>query len=415
MKKPENKKVIDTTTKKTQEEKEESKKEKEQREKEEKTSLIKNIRGFEIDANQVLKTQSDKSIKERMRDNIESLKALIQTSSLDALSNSELKTLQSSIQSINNGTFNHAAYEILNILRTDLKGKLIKDLAVEGIKYKSKGGKLDKLSDISFEIDSMVNKLFVDSALRKEMQNNPLGMLELMLGLKVGKGLNEVLLEDAASEQQQLTLETRKIQESLSKLQVKLQEDTGTNNKFLEASYEVMAYLINQEVVTNEGNTQMVKDGATAFLDETIKFTRTNKNLNKRTKDVTISILNNVKNKQPKTLTEESVREQREKLTPLQRRIVQEVQKINQDLAPKAAYTAAVIRGKNFSSRPDYVHLHVRKQPDSEMEDLENRRKQFSKKPSTKSVTLEDRTGSANPLNFDVFTSVFRGATQTLE
>ena len=406
MKKPEYKKVIDTTTEKTQEEKEESKKEKEQREKEEKASLIKDIKDSEIDAKQVLKTQSDKSIKERMRKNLDALQRLIK-SDLNSLDNKQLKTLQSAIASINNGTFNHAAYKILVDLETNSKGKSITPALKRFSKYT--GG---WENNVTKALSKLKAKVVGNSATEVELNTTALEFMELVFGKKDGVILYESVFESSAESQEKYVLDKRSVDDALVKIQEKLYRGM-THEEMLDSSYSISAYLINQEAVTNEGNKEVNAEGAKAFLDETITKKR---NENTAVSKREVAALRKVKRKQPNLnskLTKESVKEQYNKFSAKEKLAIQGIQKINQGLAPKAAYTAAVIRGKNFSPRPDYVHISTLKDADTEIKDIQETRERFTK-PSTKSGTGEERTGKASPINFDVFTSVSSGATQTL-
>ena len=403
MKKPENKKVIDTTTQKTQEEKEESKKEKEQREKEEKASLIKDIKGSEIDANQVLKTQSDKSIKERMRKNLDALQRLIK-SDLNSLDNKQLKTLQSAIVSINNGTFNHAAYKILVDLETNSKGKSITPALKRFSKYT--GG---WENNVTKALSKLKAKVVGKSATEVELNTTALEFMELVFGKKDGAILYENVFESSAESQEKYVLDKRSVNDALVKIQEKLYKGM-THDEMLDSSYSISAYLINQEAVTNEGNKEVNAEGAKAFLDETIVKKNNEQGEIARNEE---AALRKVRRKQPTKLTKESVKEQYNKFSAKEKLAIQAIQKINQDLAPKAAYTAAVIRGKNFSPRPDYIHISTLKDADTEIKDIQELRERYTK-PSTKSGTTEERTGKASPINFDVFTSVSSGATQTL-
>jgi len=90
---------------------------------------------------------------------------------------------------------------------------------------------------------------------------------------------------------------------------------------------------------------------------------------------------------------------------------------INKSLASKASFTAAVIQGRRADILNQYAHHNVlssSEQADKSTSISEIQKYNQSLRASTKAKNSIERTGAVTPLNFDVLTSVSRGAKMML-
>jgi hypothetical protein len=96
--------------------------------------------------------------------------------------------------------------------------------------------------------------------------------------------------------------------------------------------------------------------------------------------------------------------------------MIKTVQDINAELTNKAVYTSAVIRGEAIQPLNSYVHQSVLNDKGAAIDDSKALSDSYMEniRPSTKAKNLIERTKGAKPINFDITSSVRRGAKMTL-
>jgi hypothetical protein len=359
----------------------------------EKQVLVREVRRANIDAN-TLPSRLQRGLAKKIA-------MLTKSQAIKKLSNTDLKNLLKVIDNINNGYLPHYAELIAEKIES------IED-SETGIKAVKKA-KFPALSTLYAKAKSKITKKdFVLEMIRR----NPMDYIDQVFGNFRTKDLYNSILKKSAEAQAKFEYELKNVQERLSNAENKIAKSFSMDpNKTLMSKFKIMTYMIQLEYESNPDNKQV--NPASQYIAETIKKINRQKTkfgdsdakmLEKIMEDYSVD-------------GEIDIQKLYDSFNSAEKEAIRTIIEINESLAEKAAYTAAVIRGQKMSPLNNYIHLNVIS--DDRGTDLASGASfadsyNNSLKPSTKAKSLIERTPGAKALNFDVFTSVHQGSKYVL-
>ena len=336
------------------------------------------------------------------RDLATELKRLIRSGAIDGLSLPDLQNLSKVIDNINNGYLPHFAEVMVEKLNAVNDGKNLAS-AINRSKPLPLTKIYAKLKSLVTRKDSIVEMI----------RRNPLFNIDQVFGDFKTKDIFESVFGAASRAVAKFTNEYSVIQGKIEKAQNAVQKSLGRDSlKYTMSKYKQMAYLIQQEFLSNPQSPQV--NSVAGFLKATIKrIDEGTTQLNERDAEMLQSILNDFTDADGNFDNDALF----DSFNNAEKESIKVVQEINNGLGSKAEFTSSVIRGDKFNPLNNYVHLNVmhETQPSDMMngpsfvESFNN-----SLRPSTRAKTLIERTGKVSALNFDVYASVLKGSKQTL-
>jgi hypothetical protein len=369
--------------------------EKQAKEKEEKQKLI-----AEIAKSDIMQISSLPSRDERK--DAGRLEKLIRTGGVRLLSVNDLKNLLKVIDNINNGFFPHTAFVMIEKIN-GANNAVILDNA-------TRAAKPAPITSLYTRLKSLVTK---KGSLVELIRRNPLFYIDQVFGDFKTKDIFNSIFGMASQEISKFRNELKNIQEKINKAEQAVIKSFGNDhNKFVMSKYKQMAYMIQEEFLSNP-NSKQVND-VTKFLKKTIKgivsdktkFTEADAKMLQKILDDYTDANGNFDNQALYN-----------SFNIAEKKSIETLQQINSELTPKAVYTASVIRGEGIEPLSNYVHLNVINEDNgldimSTASMVDNANKRFS--PSTRAKSLVKRTGDVSVLDFDVYSSVQKGAKSTL-
>jgi hypothetical protein len=359
----------------------------------EKQVLVREVRRANVDAN-TLPSRLQRGLAKKIA-------MLTKSQAIKKLSNTDLKNLLKVIDNINNGYLPHYAELIAEKIES------IED-SETGIKAVKKA-KFPALSTLYAKAKSKITKKdFVLEMIRR----NPMDYIDQVFGNFRTKDLYNSILKKSAEAQAKFEYELKNVQERLSNAENKIAKSFSMDpNKTLMSKFKIMTYMIQLEYESNPDNKQV--NPASQYIAETIKKINRQKTkfgdsdakmLEKIMEDYSVD-------------GEIDIQKLYDSFNSAEKEAIRTIIEINESLAEKAAYTAAVIRGQKMSPLNNYIHLNVIS--DDRGTDLASGASfadsyNNSLRPSTKAKSLIERTPGAKALNFDVFTSVHQGSKYVL-
>lgn len=357
---------------------------------EEKQALIKELNSMTIDPSKMA------SVDDRAK--ASTLKDLLKSKAINKLNAQQLKNLIKVVSAINSGYFPHSAQLAIERLNAINNATSLSQAILEGV-------------PLSFsKLYSKFKSLFTGKdAIQEMVRRNPLYFIDQLFGNFKTKRIFNALFEAAAKAQSLFESNMNKVNRQIDEINSAVSKSFGMNpNKTLMSSYKMMAYMIQQEYLSNPDSKQV--NPAHKFLEATIK--QLDNDGRNREADMLQEILD-------KYTTDGSIDVDKmyASFNPTEKSALKSLREINDGLTEKAVHTAGVIRGQRINPLNNYIHLAVINELDAESTtsataavDAYNR----ALMPSTKGKSLIERTGSVNPLNFDVFASVQQGAKSVL-
>jgi hypothetical protein len=357
---------------------------------EEKQALIKELNSMTIDPSKMA------SVDDRAK--ASTLKDLLKSKAINKLNAQQLKNLIKVVSAINSGYFPHSAQLAIERLNAINNATSLSQAILEGV-------------PLSFsKLYSKFKSLFTGKdAIQEMVRRNPLYFIDQLFGNFKTKRIFNALFEAAAKAQSLFESNMNKVNRQIDEINSAVSKSFVMNpNKTLMSSYKMMAYMIQQEYLSNPDSKQV--NPAHKFLEATIK--QLDNDGRNREADMLQEILD-------KYTTDGSIDVDKmyASFNPTEKSALKSLREINDGLTEKAVHTAGVIRGQRINPLNNYIHLAVINELDAESTtsataavDAYNR----ALMPSTKGKSLIERTGSVNPLNFDVFASVQQGAKSVL-
>ena len=336
------------------------------------------------------------------RDLAAKLKRLIRSGAIDGLSLPDLQNLSKVIDNINNGYLPHFAEVMVEKLNAVNDGKNLAS-AINRSKPLPLTKIYAKLKSLVTRKDSIVEMI----------RRNPLFNIDQVFGDFKTKDIFESVFGAASRAVAKYTNEYSVIQGKIEKAQNAVQKSLGRDSlKYTMSKYKQMAYLIQQEFLSNPQSPQV--NSVTGFLKATIKrIDDGTTQFSERDAEMLQSILNDFTDADGNFDNDALF----DSFNNAEKESIKTIQEINSGLGSKAEFTSSVIRGDKFNPLNNYVHLNVmhETQPSDMMngpsfvESFNN-----SLRPSTRAKNLIERTGKVSALNFDVYASVLKGSKQTL-
>lgn len=335
-------------------------------------------------------------------DLVKRLKALLQTDGVNDLSTRDVENLLRLIDNINNGYVPHYAQLMVEKIQANVNAEVLADAI-------SKAKPLP-LSGIYARIKSIITR---KGAISELIRRNPLFNIDQVFGDFKTQNIFNSLFGQAAVAVAKFRNELKGVQGKIEKAEQAVLKSFGRDpNKFTMSKYKQMAYMIQEEFLSNPGSKQV--NNVVDFLKETIKKIDQGKT---RYSDADAAMLQEILD----TYTDENGNFNNEALfesfNEAEKASLKTIREINDSLQSKAVYTSTVIRGDKITPLDNYVHLNVisdngPNEVGTSMSDVENYNNNL--RPSTRAKNLITRTGKVSALNFDVYAAAQRGAKYTL-
>jgi len=326
---------------------------------------------------------------------------LIKTSGVESLDNAELKNLLRVANNIENGFLPHMA-EVL-VEKIDADNKRAEVMAAV---FNDKSG-LARLYDS-----------LLPGNLKRRARRTPRKYIDQVWGNFRGTPLFDAVYKELAEGAAKYRSELETINARMSVREDKLFRALGRDpNAVTRAKFLISAYMMQKEFEASKDLPGVFS--AVDLLDATINQKgRTQARYSQESKEVLQSIRDLIEGRTAEEI--ESIISN-EKGGQQMMAVAKEIREINDELTPKAQYTASVIRGIKFVPFSQYFHRIVLTPEgnqkkvfgDSSLRDVLSDR--VALQPSTKAVNIQEREkGSPMAVSFDPFASVNRGAKNVL-
>jgi hypothetical protein len=328
---------------------------------------------------------------------VRQLNQLIRTGAVEKLDNAELKNLLRVANNIENGFVPH----MTEMLVEKLDGFVRADQVMQSI-YNDKSG-LARFFDRT--------RL---TSLTRRGRRNPQYYIDQVWGDFKSTRIYDAVFAPLAKASAQFRSELQGIEARMDNVENALIKSLGRDpNKITRSKFLLGAYMMQKEFEANEGRVGVYS--AVDLLDATIDQAETRGNKVKYNRE-SAAVLQSIRDEiDGMSAAEIEAMIRKQKGGKQMMAVAEEIRKINDELTPKANYTASVLRGMPFRPYSQYFHRVVLT-PDQDagtmfssgnMADALNERFQAT----TKAKNLIEREGGAAPaVSFDPFASVNRGA-----
>jgi hypothetical protein len=386
----------------TQEQKDAADKQRKEQEANTRKRLIHTIIKSDVDENELANVESRRSAKEL-------IDLIKKRAYLERMSTTDLKILSAVLSNIEDGFYPHSAQKMKERLKSI--GKAIDAVDIfERIKMGS-------LSGIRARVRSKFTKN--ESAYYHLIISNPMGIIDEALGNFKGREVYNTFIRDMASAYSVYKSEYDDIQTMLDKsLDALAKENKGRINDMVSRQFLMMAYALQREYENNLGNSQVTSPFAT--IEETIKAAIGDVSYyGAREAKILKDILDKFGDTNNLTLNADAIYSN---MTPVEKDMVDNIlPKINASLAPKASYTAGVLRDNAIGLLNNYIHhtvLGVGKRANQAT--IENKalsevnKFMNSMNASTRSKLLTERDGKVHPIMFNIYAAASASAKSVL-
>jgi hypothetical protein len=338
------------------------------------------------------------------------LAKLMGTEAIERLSNQQLETLLAVIDNINNGFVTHAANRLYVNMNASNRAELFASATQES-----------KPLTVSKFIARVKAGITQNNKFFEAIKRRPLVYIDQLFGNHNTTRIYDSIFKPLAKASDSMNVEIQRIEERLDKAENAISKSFKRNpNKSRMSSYKRMTYMLQREFESNPDNGQV--NPAADFIRATIDHIKKGKSFFKgRDAEMLQQILDDfgvsIKDADGNDVIQIDSQKLYDSFNKAERNALAVAEDINKSLASKAVFTAAVIRGKRVNALNQYAHHNVlssSEQIDNSTSPSEIQKYNQSLRASTKSKNLIDRTGAVTPLNFDVLTSVSRGAKMML-
>jgi len=367
----------------------------------EKRKLITAIKGLTMNV-EALPTRDERNLARELQE-------LLTAELLKQLSVSQLENIVKLIDNINNGYLPH--YAELTVERLDSKKD--KSPLINSIKT----GSALKIEKAYARVKKFVTRS-KQTATFKMIERGTLYNLEQLFGDFKTKDIFNSLFKRLAQGQAFFDSEMNTINKTLDRARARVASSYKNKpNDALFSSFKMMAYMLQLEYQSNPGSSQV--QNVFSVIKATIKHIDAgNTRFGEREVEMLQEILDKYnkvvgQDKNGNDILEINAEELYNTFNSAEKDAIKVIQKLNEELREKAVYTAAVIRGDRINPLNNYVHHYVMNEfnADENATGVETSEAyNNAMRPSTRAVSLEERTKSVKPLNFDVFAATQRGA-----
>ena len=331
------------------------------------------------------------------------LSELLSTPAVDMLDNSQLKGLLRAIDNINDGFLPH--YAELTVERLNAINESIK------INKALESAKPIKISEAVAKVKAFLFRT-KNAPLVEMIRRNPLYYLDQLFGNFKDKTIFNLVFGKLSTAQTKFQTSSNDIRNRLNNAEnAVFKSRESDSNEAAKSKYRMMTYLRELEFLSNPGSNQV--NPAAAHIQATIDQIETGKSIYT---DKEAAMLQEILDK----FSEDGAIKMEEiydSFNSVEKKAIEEIQKINTELRDKAVFTSVIIRGDKISPLNNYMHLNVLHEHRAEEQligDAFVNDYNESLRPSTKAKSLIARTGKVSPINFDVFSSTSRGANYVL-
>jgi hypothetical protein len=347
---------------------------------------------------QVKKAASEVTISELASDDEKKMASniikLAKTSAVEALDNRQLENLLKIFDNFSNGYF--PAYA--NGLSNDL-------IAGENATFLSKAiakAKMPTLASVKLKLRNKRQALFA------KVKSIPLFNIDEIFGDFKTKDIFNSIFNELAQNQQRYALEIEKISQRLEDALNKIAKGYGNNeNKIVESKMKMAIYRIQREFESNPGDPSV--NPAIEYINKTIEAIREgDTNYSEEDADMLEKIAEDYSDGKGGIDTKKLEKS----FNSAEKEALNLFDEINKEVEGKAVFTGDVIRGDKVRLLNNYNHINVLPAKGKESDPIADVMSKFDPKNvvSTKAKSLIERSSGAKPINFDIFSTVQRGA-----
>ena len=325
---------------------------------------------------------------------------LSKTKAVEGLDNRQLENLLKIFENFKNGYF--PAYA--NGINNDL-------IAAENAGFLSKAiakAKMPTLASVKLKLRNKREALFA------KVKSAPLFNIDEIFGDFKTKDIFNSIFNALAQNQQRYALELEKINQKLEDALNKIAQSYGNNENDIVASKMRMAiYRIQREFESNPNDPRV--NPAFEYINETVKAIREgNTNYSEEDADMLEKILKDYNDGKSYNDGKGGIdaKKLEKSFNPAEKAALNLFDELNKGLEDKAIFTGDVIRGDKVKLLNNYNHISVLPSKNDNPDTIADAMSKFDPKNvvSTKAKSLIERTSGAKPINFDVFSTVQRGA-----
>lgn len=333
-------------------------------------------------------------------------KAIRDSRNLDRLTKRELGLLMSAIDNINKGTFSANSEVLLESINAINRSQVLASVA-----------KTARPTNVAHAIASIKKFMLSRRNVTAEtIKAEGLMYIDRAFGNFESRQTFQSSLEETSKAYGQYETEMKEIANKMATLKEKLLKDYRYRpNDALAASYNITSYLLENEFVNNPGSKTELS--FKEFIKRTINKTKANDTTyTTLDSDVLQGIMDNVEANYTNADGTVDLAKWYDSFSQTEKNIIKAVGEINENLRDKALFTSYVLRGNGITPVIGYLHHHVidtsatAQGNDASIANSAGTRYQ----PSTKAKNMESRTDGAKAINFDIFSSVTRGANMIL-
>jgi hypothetical protein len=329
------------------------------------------------------------------RNDAEEFIELINTDAVNNLTPSQAAMLPLILDNINNGWFPSVGKALIASMNGANAGNQLADVVMN----RAKAGSIKKALS---SVRAMFRK--ETSAIREYTRGKTLQYIDRALGIKDSRPIYNLVLKPIAEAYSSYKTSYKIAEQRIDKARNNVFKSLGRNgNKLIESSYKQMAYMLQREYLSNKGMKGVVP--VVEILDATIK------KLKKDNRYADAQTLEQIK-KDYVVNGEFDNDKLYNSFNAAEKKCIDVLSEINEELTEKAVYTASVIRGDASPMYRNYVHHDVLVDTNNPLQNYQAATSAHN--PSTKAVSLIARTGGAKPLNFDAFSAVKRSSRNVL-
>jgi hypothetical protein len=359
----------------------------------EKAELISQVNKASVDISQ-LATDDEKKM-------ASDLVKLAKSNAASRLTNRQLANLLRVFDNINNGYLPNYA----NTLFVDLE-------AAKNSSFLSKAIAKAKMPTLA----KVASKLRLAKSQRESVfgriKNLPLFNIDEVFGDFKTKDIFNSVFNALAQSQQRYILEIEKVSKKLDNAFDKVASSFKNNpNKLVESKMKLAIYRIQREFESNPGDPRV--NAAIEYINETVKAIN---NGDTMYSDEDAKLLEQIAKDYSDANGGIDAKKLYNSFNSAEKEALDVFDEINKSLEKYAVFTGDVIRGDKVYLLNNYNHLNVLPKKNENPDTIGDAIKKFDTKGvvSTKAKSLIERTQGAKAINFDIFSTMQRGANYVL-
>lgn len=341
-----------------------------------------------------------KSLKSDLeRSDAEELIKLSKTSAAEMLTNKELEDLLGIFSNIENGFYLSYANQLLVKLRSNKRGNILAKT-------------LEKI-----QIPSVINQkakvMDRGKALYNRMEKGYLYYVDEMFGNFKTKDIYDSTLEPLAQGADPFKINIDKVTKQIQDAKNKIMKHFGRSpNKFIESMRKMAIYRMEREWKENPNlRDSKVVNPAIDYINATVDAKKTK--YGKRDKENLMKIANQygIKNSEGKIVNIDMEKLYNSFSAP-EKAALKLFDEINNSVIDRAGFVSDITRGNKIYFHNAYNHLNVLSTDANDPDPIQEFQNRFNGTNiiSTKGKSLIERTSGAKPVDFDIFSTVQRGA-----